>query len=189
MTIAAKAQIRKEIKEKLNKQSVAQRLHKSRLIKEKLFKLAAFKRAGCVMFYIATDKEVETRFMMAEAQKIGKTIAVPAILKGEKKQEKMVASLIEDLDRKLTLGPYGIPQPGRRYIRKIPVAQIDLVLLPGLAFDKKGNRLGRGKGYYDRFLAAVSRHIYCIGLAFDFQVLNHLPVLSHDIGVSKVISA
>ena len=75
-----KQKIRKEIKDKLNKQNNLQRLRKSRLIKKRLFNLAEFKRAKLVMFYVATDKEVETGFMMTEARKIGKKIAVPVIL-------------------------------------------------------------------------------------------------------------
>ncbi len=181
-----KAEIRKEIKEKLNKQNNTQRLRKSRLIKKKLFDLAEFKRAEYVMFYIAKDKEVETRFMITGARKIGKKIVVPAILRGEKR---IIASLIEDFEKELTLGPYGILQPQSKYIREISSEKIDLVLVPGLAFDERGNRLGRGAGYYDKFLASLPAGTARIGLAFDFQVLKDLPVLSHDVSVTRVISA
>ena len=172
-----KLEIRKEIKEKLNKQSKAQRLRKSRLIKEKLFNLTEFKRAGYVMFYIATDNEVETNFMIAEAQKIGKKIAVPVIFKGEKR---LIASLLENF-KELTPGPYKLLQPQNKYIREIPKEKIDLVVVPGLAFDKEGHRLGRGGGYYDRFLADFPSDTPRIGLAFDFQVVKSLPFLSHDV--------
>lgn len=192
-----KSKIRKEIKDKLNKQKDTQRLRKSRSIKEKLFNLAEFKRARRVMFYVATDKEVETEFMIIAAQKIGKEIVVPVILKGEKSlpaQEKagqagMIASLIKDLKSELAPGPYGILQPKREYIRQVPGGRIDLVVVPGLAFDQRGRRLGRGRGYYDKFLASLSAHIPRIGLAFDFQVLKDLPAFSHDISVTRVISA
>jgi 5-formyltetrahydrofolate cyclo-ligase len=183
---AKKAQIRKEIKEKLNRQSNIQRLRKSRLIKDKLFKLAAFKRAKLVMFYIAKDKEVQTRFMITAAQKIGKRIAVPTILV---KKKRMIASVLKDVESETSRGPYGLRQPKRQYLRRVPEAKIDLLILPGLAFDKQGHRLGRGKGYYDKFLAGLSANTACIGLAFDFQVLRNLPFLSHDISVDNVISA
>jgi len=181
-----KAKIRKEIKEKLNKLNHTQRLRKSRLIKKRLFELAEFKKARYVLFYIATKEEVQTRFMLVEARKLGKKIVVPTVLKGEKR---MVASLTEDLKSELSLGPYGILQPKRRYIRPVVPELIDLVVVPGLAFDKKGNRLGRGAGYYDKFLAGLPGDTPRIGLAFDFQVLRSLPALSHDISVTKVISA
>jgi len=194
MIATMKSRLRKEIKEKLNKQNDTQRLRKSRLIKEKLFEFAEFKRAKCVMFYIATDKEVETDFMIAEAQRIGKKIVVPTILKGEEnlpegRQQRIIASLLEDSEKELTPGPYGILQPQSKYIREMPGEKIDLVVVPGLAFDKSGRRLGRGGGYYDKFLASLPLETPRVGLAFDFQLIEDIPSLSHDIPVTRVISA
>lgn len=197
MKMITKSRIREEIKEKLNKQSNMQRLRKSRLIKNKLFKLTAFKRAKLVMFYIAKDKEVQTRFMITAARKIGKKIAVPTILV---KKKRMIASVLparpakrqaggKDLESGTSRGPYGIRQPKRLYLRRVSSEDIDLVIVPGLAFDKQGHRLGRGGGYYDKFLAGLSANTACIGLAFDFQVLKSLPFLSHDISVDNVVSA
>jgi len=186
MKMITKSRIREEIKEKLNKQSNMQRLRKSRLIKNKLFKLAAFKRAEWTMFYIAKDKEVQTRFMITAAQKIGKKIAVPMILV---KKKRMIASALKDLESETSRGPYGLRQPKREELRQIPGEALDLVIIPGLAFDKQGHRLGRGGGYYDRFLAGLSANTACIGLAFDFQVLKSLPFLAHDISVEEVVSA
>lgn len=199
-----KLKVRKELKEELNKQNNTQRLRKSRLIKEKLFRLAEFKKAEYVMFYIATNKEVQTDFMIAEARKIGKKIVVPVILKGEKilpapldskhqtglkGRRRIIASLLEDSEKELEIGPYGILQPQSRYIREMPAEKIDLVVVPGLAFDKNGRRLGRGGGYYDEFLASLPLAIPRIGLAFDFQLIKDIPVLSHDVCVTRVISA
>jgi 5-formyltetrahydrofolate cyclo-ligase len=66
---------------------------------------------------------------------------------------------------------------------------LDLVITPGVAFDKKGNRLGRGKGYYDRFLSKIPKDTPSIGLAFNLQVLPAVPVTSQDVSVKKVIFA
>ena len=75
-------------------------------------------------------------------------------------------------------------------MRKELLKNIDLVVVPGIAFDRLGNRLGRGGGYFDRFLAKLKkRNIPMFGLAFKFQVLKQLPVLSHDIPVTKLIFA
>lgn len=182
----AKAQIRKEIRESLHKQDDAQRLRKSNLIKEKLFQLSQFKQAKCIMFYLAKDKEVETRTMIAEARRLGKKIAVPVIFTEE---GRMTAALVEDCEKELCPGPYGLWQPKQDCIREIPCEKIDLVIVPGLAFDKQGMRIGRGAGYYDKFLSGVPRAVPRIGLAFDFQVFNSLPALSHDIPVTQVVSA
>ncbi|MCQ9208286.1 MAG: 5-formyltetrahydrofolate cyclo-ligase [Omnitrophica bacterium] len=181
-----KSRIRKEIKEKLNQQTDAQRLRKSNLIKNKLFKLAEFKRAKLVMFYLAKAQEVKTHSMIEQAQRLGKKVLVPVILVREKK---IIASSIDDLKSELSPGPYGILQPKKEYVREVPLKQIDLVLVPGLAFDRQGHRLGRGGGYYDKFLARLPVSTPRIGLAFDFQVLEDLPTFSHDVSVTKVISA
>lgn len=181
-----KSRIRKEIKEKLNKQNDTQRLRKSKLIQKKLFQLAEFKRAEFVMFYVADENEVQTHSMIAEAQKIGKKILVPKILMREKR---IIASVLENIEEELSPGPYGIKQPKSKYTREIPSEKIDLAVVPGLAFDKAGHRLGRGGGYYDKFLAGLPEDAARIGLAFDFQLLDDLPFLSHDISVTKVISA
>lgn len=184
---AEKERIRKEIIEKLNKQDDTQRLRKSSLIKIKLFRLAEFKRAVYVMFYLSTETEVQTLAMITESrEKFGKKILVPKILQRERR---MIASLIEDFEQELSLGPYGIRQPKDQYTREIPSDKIDLVVVPGLAFDKCGRRLGRGGGYYDKFLANLAQLTPRIGLAFDFQVLSSLPSLSHDISLTRVISA
>ena len=181
-----KSRIRKEIREKLNRQSNTQRLRKSHLIKDKLFNLAEFKKAKCVMFYIATDKEVETRFMIVAAKTLGKKVVVPVILEGAKR---IIASLSEDFEKELSPGPFGILQPQKKYIREISNKKIDLVVVPGLAFDRQSKRLGRGRGYYDKFLAGLSPATARIGLAFDFQFFKKLPFLSHDVPVHRVISA
>jgi len=182
----SKSRIRKEIKEKLNQQTDAQRLRKSSLIGEKLFNLAEFKRAEVIMFYVAKKREVQTKAMIEQARKLGKKVVVPVILVREKK---MIASKIEDYKTELTPGPYGILQPKREYTREVPPEKIDLAIVPGLAFDQQGHRLGRGGGYYDKFLTRLSAGTPHIGLAFDFQVLADLPTFSHDVSVTKVISA
>lgn len=178
--------IRKEIKKKLRQQNNTQRLRKSRTIKDKLFALTEFKKANYVMFYVATEEEVQTQKMISAAQKIGKQILVPVIFKGDKT---IKVSLVENINRDLSQGPYGIMQPKPDNIREVPIEKIDLVIVPGLAFDQHGNRLGRGGGYYDRFLANLSHKVARIGLAFNFQLLEKLSVVSHDIPVTKVISA
>ena len=181
-----KLRIRKEISKKLHQQNNVQRLRKSQIIQDRLFTLAEFKKANYVMFYMATEEEVQTQKMILQAQKIGKQILVPVIFKGDKT---IKVSLVENIDRDLSQGPYGIMQPKPECIREVPIGKIDLVVVPGVAFDKHGNRLGRGGGYYDRFLAGLSPQVKRIGLAFDFQLLKELPVVSHDIPVTKVISA
>ena len=84
---------------------------------------------------------------------------------------------------------FGIFQPRAGHVREVPLEDIDLVIVPGVAFDKYNMRLGRGHGYYDRFLSSLPDRTKTIGLAFDFQVVENLPKDSHDIPVSRTIAA
>jgi len=178
-----KQQIRSKILGKLKKQKEQVRSKKSSLIKEKLLKERVFKEAKRVMFYIALKGEVETREMIEEAKRLGKIIAVPVCAKNK-------ASLRPALFRShahLKKGPYGVSEP--IISRFLALKDLDLVITPGVAFDKKGNRLGRGKGYYDRFLSRVPKDTPSIGLAYRLQVLSSVPVTASDVKVKKVLFA
>ena len=139
------------------------------------------------MFYISKDGEVDTIQMIKDDLRMGKKVVVPMTLVKEKK---IIPSELKDYKKELSKGPYGIYQPKKPFMRKVLLKDIDLVVVPGLAFDHSGNRLGRGGGYFDRFLTKLKkRNIPMFGLAFKFQILKRLPVLPHDIPVTKLIFA
>jgi len=135
------------------------------------------------MFYIALNGEVNTEEMIKAAKKIGKIVAVPVC----KRAGSTMKPCILDGHGGLRKGPYGVVEPAVE--RPARIRDLDLIIVPGLAFDKKGNRLGRGKGYYDRFLSRVPKDTPVIGMAFDYQVLPSVPTLAHDVSVTRVISA
>ncbi|PIQ87912.1 MAG: 5-formyltetrahydrofolate cyclo-ligase [Candidatus Omnitrophica bacterium CG11_big_fil_rev_8_21_14_0_20_43_6] len=176
-----KAQIRSKILSRLKTQKEEDRSRKSKLITGKLLKDKVFKKAKIVMFYIAFGGEVNTEEMIREAKKIGKLICVPVC---RKDKETMQPAILED-HAKLIKGPYGVLEPATQV--QVKPQDLDLVIVPGLAFDKKGNRLGRGKGCYDRFLCSLSEKTPSIGLAFDFQILPLVPTTCHDVSVKQVI--
>lgn len=205
-------EIRKEILSQLRSQEESERITKSRSIEEKLFSLPEFVQARCVMFFVSFDGEVDTAAMIRHAQQMGKKVAVPVIRArssaiGESlprktttkenccatqclKEEQLIASLLKNSDNELSPGPYGVLQPREDDILELSLDDIDLVIVPGVAFDKEGNRLGRGKGYYDRFLKDLTtKGISSIGIAFNFQVVDNIPTLSHDLPVTKLITA
>jgi 5-formyltetrahydrofolate cyclo-ligase len=101
----------------------------------------------------------------------------------------MLPFLAKDFPKNLTIGPYDIRQPKEEFSHPISLADIDLVIVPGVAFDSKCNRLGRGKGYYDRFLKTLPKDTPSIGLAFDFQIVENLPHSSLDLPVKKIITS
>jgi 5-formyltetrahydrofolate cyclo-ligase len=176
-----KARIRSKILLRLKTQKEEDRNRKSKLITHKLLRNKVFKKAKIVMFYIAFGGEVNTEEMIREAQKTGKLICVPVC---RKDRETMQPAILED-HAKLIKGPYGVLEPATR--AHVEPKDLDLVIVPGVAFDKKGNRLGRGKGCYDRFLCSLSEKTASIGLAFDFQILPLVPTACHDVSVKQVI--
>lgn len=206
-----KAEVREEILSRLRSQEESERITKSRSIEEKLFSLPEFVQAKCVMFFVSFDGEVDTGPMIKRAQQGGKKVAVPVIRacdptsgknlpRKETKEsccatqqvgeKRLIASLLKNSDNELSPGPYGVLEPRKDDILELALDDIDLVIVPGVAFDKAGNRLGRGKGYYDRFLKNLTvKGISSIGIAFDFQVVDSVPTLSHDLPVTKLITA
>lgn len=178
-----KKKIRSKILPRLKLQKEENRSRKSKKIKDKLFRALVFKKAKRIMFYVAFGGEVNTEEMIKEARKLGKIIAVPA----SKKHRISIRPCILNEKVALERGPYGICQPVLK--RGVSLKKLDLVVVPGVAFDKQGNRLGRGKGCYDRLLKRLPKDTPTIGLAFDFQVMPSVPTLSHDVGVHRVIFA
>ena len=135
------------------------------------------------MFYLALNGEVETTDMINKARQIGKEICVPLC----DNQEKRLRPALLQENSILEKGPYNTWQPQIKI--DLPIEKLDLVIVPGLAFDKDGNRLGRGRGYYDRLLKIVPHNTHSIGLAFDFQILTNLPFNQEDTPVEKVLFA
>jgi 5-formyltetrahydrofolate cyclo-ligase len=180
---ALKNDIRKRILKLLRNQKEEERFKKSRIIWEKLVKRPEFARASTVLFYASFDGEVDTFEMMKQARELGKRIALPTIVR---LQKDLIPTMMEEED--FEIGPYGVKQPKSLWGRSLDVNDIDLVIVPGVAFDKQNNRLGRGAGYYDRFLAKCPASLPVLGLAFDFQILDCLPhPEGHDVPVSGVI--
>ena len=181
-----KQRIRCEIRTKIKSHSKLEKSQKSDIIKHKLFSEEEFKKARLVMFYVSLKDEVNTLNMIDEALKVGKRVCVPVILKEDKR---LVAGEIKDRKKDLERQHFGIYQPKTGKVKEVGLEDIDLVVVPGVAFDRYNVRLGRGHGYYDRFLCALPNKTKTIGLAFDFQVVENLPKDSHDIPVSKIITA
>lgn len=145
-------------------------------------RLSAHKRmaeAQTVMLYCSLPDEVDTYGLIDTLYGEGKTVVLPVVT-GEGEMELRVYHGADSLRR----GAFDILEPvGERFT---DYDSIDLAVIPGMAFDDSGQRLGRGKGYYDRFLVNLP-HCYKIGMCFDFQRVEHVPCESTDIAVDEVI--
>ncbi len=184
--ITDKQELRKYVLKRLLAQEKRSASLKSDDIAQQFFMLPVVDKAKIMLFYAAFKGEVDTFKMMEKALLLGKRIAVPFV----KKEERKIIPVVIKTTDVLKTGVYGIPEPPRdEKETQLQVSQLDIVVVPGLAFDSLGNRLGRGVGYYDRLIASLSSHTTTIGLAYDFQMFKSLPFLqSHDCPVDVVIS-
>ncbi len=156
----------------------------SRHIKNKLFKLPEFRDAKKVLIYLHFRKEVKTSGIIKECLAQGKEVFVP--VSDFEKNEFSISPFpgFENLEK----DKFGVPFPKKEFIKEADSSQLDLIIAPGVAFDLEGNRIGFGKGFYDKFISAVDGNPLVIGLAFDFQLLDLVPTERDDIPVTMVIT-
>ena len=153
-------------------------------ILERVLSLEAYRRAKLVHTYVSSkENEIDTRALIGTCLAQGKRVAVPVVMSGTKT---LAHALIDGLDQ-LVVGPWGLAQPDPAAATWLPAeARIDLVVVPGLAFDRRGHRIGWRGGYYDRFLAQVQA--VKIGLCYDALVLDCIPGEPHDVPVDLVVA-
>jgi 5-formyltetrahydrofolate cyclo-ligase len=174
--------IRKEInkrKHSLPDEAVA---YLSRKICDRLIRTETFRKAHCIALYHAIKGEVRTTELIEEWHE-KKKIALPVV-----SGDNMSFHLYTGKEN-LVAGALNIPEPdtsGTFPAEMIPAEDIDLFIVPGIAFDRECNRMGRGKGYYDRFLTKTDKPI--IGLCFGFQLKEHIPTEEHDRKMTMVIT-
>lgn len=183
--ISEKKLLRRRLFERLQSLSENQRLEESRRIEERLFSLEEFKTAISIALFVSWDDEVNTEGMLDRCIHMGKVVGVPYV---EKNKEDLLFFRITDRKAQLKIGTFGIYQPIPGDAEPIGYDEFDVVVVPGLAFDRAGNRLGRGKGYYDRFLKKLKKDVLTIGVCFDCQLVESLPVLPHDVPIKLLIS-
>lgn len=170
-----KKMLRRELREKRRK--IENKEERSHQIFHNLERLPIWKEAKIINTYVSLEEEVDTKFIIYHGLIERKRIFCPIIYKEELKFGEI--SSFNDLKR----GTFGILQP------EIPVEidAFDIIIVPGIAFDKKGYRLGYGKGYYDKFLSKTKKGIK-IGLTFDDLLLEELPHEDHDQRVDIIIT-
>jgi 5-formyltetrahydrofolate cyclo-ligase len=174
-----KADLRRQIQQ-IKRQFTPQQLEElSLLVISSLRPLLA--EAQTIMAYYSLPDEVNTHALIDELVAEGKTVLLPKVTGADTMELRRYTGRAD-----LKEGTYHILEPvGEPFT---DLAAIDLILVPGLAFDAAGHRLGRGRGYYDRFLHSKNRP-YCvkIGVCFDFQKVDEVPVDAHDIAMDKVV--
>ncbi len=157
---------------------------KSRQACDRLTRLDEFRSARTVMLYLPVPLEVDTAHLALSAWQDGKTVVVPRVFWDQRHMTPVVCRSLSDDD--LSTGRFGIREPAAG--EPWPIEDIDLVVTPALAFDRRGHRLGRGGGFYDCFLAQPGLHAAAVGLAFAEQVVDELPTHDNDHPVSILVT-
>lgn len=171
---------------RLRRKLQAERVETSLAVLERCFSLPEFQSAQTVMMYVGVRDEVRTRDHVERALEIGKRVVVPYCV-----DDDLRLFILKSLNE-LVRGRFGIPEPTtelrHRDERQIQVDAVDLIVVPGVVFDAHGGRLGNGKGYYDRLLAHARHDCPLVGVAFDCQLFEEIPMLDHDIYLDKVVT-
>lgn len=180
-----KKELRGVLRRKLFAQPEESKKRKSLAIWRRLVRLAAFRQASVVCCYVSLPYEVQTWQMIERMLALGKRVVIPFMTRRDGHLE---VSEIGDPHRDLAAARFGVWEPKLGNRKPFPLEKIDLVLVPGIAFDRQGYRLGHGHGYYDRFLSRMDDSVPSIGLCYDFQLVARLPRAAHDHPVHRVLA-
>ncbi|AFS77214.1 5-formyltetrahydrofolate cyclo-ligase [Gottschalkia acidurici 9a] len=186
MSFLDKKAIRKRmlnIRQQMNRDKVESL---SKEIKLKLMKLPIYQKSKTIMLYLSFGNEVDSYELIKACLESGKKVVVPFCVK---KDMKIIPTEIKSLDIPLRTHDMGYMEIEEEFVDPVSADEIDLIILPGIAFDKKCYRIGFGAGYYDRFLGELNFGIPTIGVAYDFQIIeSFLEMESHDVPLDYVIT-
>ncbi len=163
--------------------SEEERGEKSQKACKNLFSTPQFQRAATIMMYLSLPHEVDTSEAVLYSWQLGKTVVMPKI---SWQQRHMIPVKISSLEKGFSTSASGLRNPISGV--PIPIEEIDLVVAPALGFDRKGNRLGRGSSFYDRFFAHKQFHAPRCGFAFAEQLVESVPVSEHDEPVDLIVT-
>ncbi|GMU21189.1 MAG: 5-formyltetrahydrofolate cyclo-ligase [Phycisphaerae bacterium] len=183
MPTITKKELRQRLRQSIDSIS-AEALH-SRSVQacHHLMSSPEYARAEVVMVFLSLPNEVDTTSLVLHAWRDRKRVLAPKV---SWEQRRMLPLEIRSLSENVSQSPLGIREPAQGM--PIPVSLIDLVVVPGLGFDLQGNRIGRGRGFYDRFLAHPDWHGVACGLALEEQVVHSVPVSDHDMQVDMLVT-
>ncbi len=176
--------LKSEIFERRKALSKSEIKEKSAKIKEKLYSLSEFKTSKNILLYVSFNNEVDTINIIKDLLiKKEKNVLVPYVDKDKLIRISKINSF-DDLEPKT----FGILEPKKNKIRNFDIDELDLVIVPGIVFDKNGHRIGYGHGYYDKFLEKLRKNTIKIGLCCDFQLIDKIPEEKHDVPMDIIVT-
>ncbi|MBI4639313.1 MAG: 5-formyltetrahydrofolate cyclo-ligase, partial [Candidatus Tectomicrobia bacterium] len=168
---ALRQSIRREVRSLRNALPLEEWLRKSHDIRRRCVELRSFINAKSLLFYVSFGREVETHQMIREALNVGKRVFVPFV---QYNTSALLISEVKEFDRDLEKGTFGILEPKKEFLREGSIKEIEFILVPGIAFDREGRRLGFGGGFYDRLLSFANSKTLLVGLAFECQLVPEI---------------
>ncbi len=181
-------ELKKSIREQAhaNRQAQTEKEELSQKICETFARLPEFSAAGTVMVYIDVRTEVRTRHYLPALLQSGKRIVVPYCVDKE-----LELFRLENMDE-LAIGMYKILEPKNELrelaAKRVDVKELDLIMVPGVAFDRRGARMGHGFGYYDKLLEHARPDAPLVALAFECQLFPEIPTQAHDVFMDKIVT-
>lgn len=172
--VAQKRELRRIARERAQAMSPDSQEEASKRVSQLFLDHEIYRRSSAILLYMPLAGEVDVRFIFERAVADGKRIALPRFLP---ESQSYAAFFVGD--KPLIAGAFGVLEPAMD--NPVPLNRLDLVVVPGVGFDARGRRLGRGKGFYDRMLSEATG-LKC-GVCFDEQLLEAIPVEPHDVGV------
>ena len=180
-----KQEIRTQITKTLDGMSEKLRSEKTKAIEDRLFEFANFLEANIALLYINSSYEVETRGIIKRSFDLNKIVVIPAFVM-EKYEMKLMK--IDNLNANLKMGPRGVQEPDPNRCKMVPIDCIDIAIIPGIAFDEKGSRIGMGTGFYDRLIPDLPITTRKVALAFEDQIIQQVPMEHHDKHIDIIVS-
>jgi 5-formyltetrahydrofolate cyclo-ligase len=185
LPITDKSEIRRQVLARRDALSAAERGALSARTTGRLLALDAYRGARCVMAYASFGSEFETGGFIADVLARGKMLVLPRVERGGRTIQ---LHAVDDAARQLAPGVWGIPQPRADLCPSVPASQLDFVLVPGVAYTRRCERLGYGGGYYDGFIRGLARRPPLVAAAFALQVVPALPTSETDQRVDLVVT-
>ena len=177
--------IRENISITLSALSASDLENKTKAIENRLFEFANFLESNIILLYINNLNEVNTEQIIERSLQLKKIVILPVF--GTKKNQ-VTLMKIDNLATNLKIGPMGLMVPDPVKCKVVPVKCIDIAIIPGLAMDEKGSRIGSGDGCYDRLIPKLPITTRKVGIAFEEQIIKQLPTESHDKHVDIIIT-
>jgi len=181
----AKIQIRNDIANTISALSKSEINEKTSAIESRLFEFANFLESKIALLYINGNLEVQTAGIIQKCHSYNKIVVLPAF---DPHSFKMKLMKVDPSGQELIPGPRGVLEPDASSCKIVPMDRIDIAIIPGLAFDEKGGRIGSGTGYYDRLIPRLAITTCKVALTFEEQIIPQVPMESHDKHVDIIIT-